>query len=155
MAYFPLFVNLEGKTVLVIGGGTVAARRVNSLLEFGCEIHVVSPELGETMEQLWRQEKVGWTQGIYEKKYLTGRERPVFVLAAANEDVNFQVVKDCREAGLPVNDSAKKEHCDFYFPGLIKDGDVVIGVTTGGSDHKLAAALSAKIRELIRKTLQA
>ena len=46
MAYFPLFVNLEGRRVLVVGGGKIAARRIRTLLEFGCEITVVAPEVG-------------------------------------------------------------------------------------------------------------
>ena len=52
MAYFPLFVNLEGRRVLVVGGGKIAARRIRTLLEFGCEITVVAPEVGEELLEM-------------------------------------------------------------------------------------------------------
>ena len=52
MAYFPLFVNLEGRRVLVVGGGKIAARRIRTLLEFGCEITVVAPEVGEELREM-------------------------------------------------------------------------------------------------------
>ena len=78
----------------------------------------------------------------------------IFVLAAAEASVNAEVVKDCKEMGIPVNNASKKEDCDFYFPGLIKEQDVVIGVTSGGSDHKFVAALTKRIRELVQKTWQ-
>ena len=52
MAYFPLFVKLEGRRVLVVGGGKIAARRIRTLLEFGCEITVVAPEVGEELLEM-------------------------------------------------------------------------------------------------------
>ena len=57
MAYFPLFVDLEGRQVLVVGGGKIAMRRVRTLLEFGCEITVVSPEVCEELREkvLWKK----------------------------------------------------------------------------------------------------
>lgn len=157
MGYFPMFVNLEGKRVLIIGGGSIAARRAGILAEFGCRITVVSPELGDGMQRLLEKGSVSWKQAEYSRKYLSeaGEERPVFVLAAAGEDVNRLAVSHCRKEGIPVNDASRKENCDFYFPGIVKDGDAVIGVTSGGGDHKLAAALSGLVRHFIEETWKA
>ena len=106
MAYFPLFVDLEGRQVLVVGGGKIAMRRVRTLLEFGCEITVVSPEVCEEL-----REKVLWKK----KRYASNRDQ-----------------------------------CDFYFPGIAKDGDTVVGITSGGGDHRLAAKISAAVRQILR-----
>ncbi len=159
MAYFPLFVNLEEKPILVIGGGVIAERRIVSLLEFGCKIVLISPKVTDKLEQLAETGKIIWKNETYSKECLnsfSGYEgnRWTFVLAAALEHVNGDVVCDCKALGIPVNNASKKEDCDFYFPGLIKEKEMVIGVTSGGSDHRFVAALSKKIRELVQKTWQ-
>lgn len=161
MGYFPMFVSLEGKNVLIVGGGRVAARRAGTLSGFGCRITVMSPELGNGMKELLEAGKVCWKQAGYSEEQLFkcllewGGEKPVFVLAAADEEVNRLVVSHCRREGIPVNDSSNKENCDFYFPGIVKEGDAVIGVTSGGGDHRLAAALSGLVRRFIEETWKA
>ena len=150
MAYFPLFINLDGQTVTVIGGGKIAARRVKTLLDFGCEILVIAPEICEEMRGFTKNPAVSWIQESYSGTF--GIHKPVFVLAAATEQVNLQVVEACRMQGIPVNDASKKERCDFYFPGIAKEGNIVVGVTAGGSDHKGAAALTAEIRDWMKET---
>ena len=80
--------------------------------------------------------------------------RPFFVLAAAGAEVNKTVVRDCRSLGIPVNDAAEKENCSFYFPGIARRGEAVAGVTSGGGDHRLAAALSAAVREAVDSVME-
>ena len=156
MAYFPLFVELKEKPVLVVGGGAVAARRIQALTEFGCRITVGSLEITDELLKMAERGLISWKREEYRRNVLEeeGR-RPVFVLAAAPGAVNAQVVRDCKNAGIPVNDASRKENCDFYFPGLIKDGETVVGVTAGGKDHKFAAALSQVIRTFIKETWKA
>ena len=159
MAYFPVFVDLKDKPILVIGGGVIAERRICSLLEFGCKIVVVSPKITEKLEHLNRSGRIRWAKECYSIEWLRNmlpesEQNWIFVLAVAEPSVNTKVVRDCKEMGIPVNNASKKEDCDFYFPGLIKEQDVVIGVTSGGSDHKYVAALTKRIRELVQKTWQ-
>lgn len=170
MAYFPFFVNLEGKRALVIGGGAVAARRVRVLLEFGCEIQVIAPKLGTEMQLLLNEvekekgsssKSLTWICENYHKEvlYIDGNCKEaagyVFVLAAALPEINRQVAEDCHQVGLFVNDASRKENCDFYFPGIIKEEEVVIGVTASGSDHRRVAALTADIRNMLREQKEA
>ena len=151
MAYFPLFVDLEGRQVLVVGGGKIAMRRVRTLLEFGCEITVVSPEVCEVL-----REKVLWKKKRYDETDLESlgnvgeASRFVFVLAAAAPEVNEKIVCDCRKKKIPVNNASNRDQCDFYFPGIAKDGDTVVGITSGGGDHRLAAKISAAVRQILR-----
>lgn len=150
MAYFPMFVELEGRTVLIVGGGRIAARRAKTLSEFGCRIIVVSPEVSRELEEMLSDDGKGvWEKAEYESGFLS-RYQPLFVLAAATAPVNRTVVSDCEKRRIPVNDASRKENCDFYFPGIVKDGEAVIGVTSGGGDHSLAAALTREIRAFIR-----
>ena len=121
MAYFPLFVNLEGRRVLVVGGGKIAARRIRTLLEFGCEITVVAPEVGEELLEMLgpdagtvyaeEERKSGkvtpgscriiWKRKKYEIKDPEAisadpmeTDKFTFVLAAATPDINAQVVRE-------------------------------------------------------------
>ncbi len=176
MAYFPLFVNLEGRRVLVVGGGKIAARRIRTLLEFGCEITVVAPEVGEELlemletdagtvyaEEERKSEKVTpgscriiWKRKKYEIKEpeaisadLMETDKFTFVLAAATPEINAQVVRECRKKNIPVNNASDRDQCDFYFPGIAKDGDTVVGITSGGRDHKLAAKISQAVRNVL------
>lgn len=102
MAYFPLFVDLEGRQVLVVGGGKIAARRVRTLLEFGCEITVISPEVCEEL-----REKVLWKKKRYDETDLESLGNAgeafqfVFVLAAAAPEVNEKIVCDCHKKKDP------------------------------------------------------
>ena len=151
MAYFPLFVNLNDRLVLIVGGGKVAARRAASLSGFGCRIRVVSPEICKELCRLLKNGQIDWLQKKYETGTLLDEGRPAFVLAAGPSGVNEAVVRDCRSLGIPVNDASQKERCDFYFPGLIRQGETVIGVTSGGTDHRLAASLSAVVRDYMKE----
>lgn len=189
MAYFPMFVDLAGKHVLVVGGGVIAARRIRTLLEFGCEITVVSLEVCGDLRELCEEEKgngdvseacVRWKKKMYDVGDLEIEETPesaadvgdlekggrfgsvadvgdhsgknhgfFFVLAAATAPVNNLVVCDCREKKIPVNNASDRDQCDFYFPGIAKKGEAVIGITSGGSDHKKAAKLTGEIRKVL------
>ncbi len=147
-----MFVDLKGRRVLVVGGGKIAARRVRTLLEFGCEITVVSPEVCEELREMLapgtsEQNRIVWKKKNYEIEEL---EAPsTFVLAAATSEINAEVVRDCLKKKIPVNNASDRDQCDFYFPGIAKDGDTVVGITSGGGDHRLAAKISEKIRELL------
>ena len=141
--YFPLFVDLSEKRILVVGAGKIATRRVESLLDFAGSITVAAPEATERIRQLSREKKICWINGIYHKDMT---EEADFVLAATDDDVcNTRIVKDCKARNIPVNACHKKELCDFYFPGIIRRENLVMGITSGGQDHQ-------KIREIREKT---
>ena len=90
MAYFPVFIDLSGREILVVGGGPIAARRIRVLREFGCRILAVAPEAATDIKEMEKEtpEAVRWLQGTYEKTDPLGMDgrpltRPLFVLAAA------------------------------------------------------------------------
>ena len=155
MAYFPLFVDLEGRQVLVVGGGKIAMRRVRTLLEFGCEITVVSPEVCEEL-----REKVLWKKKRYDETDLESlgnvgeASRFVFVLAAAAPEVNEKIVCDCRKKKIPVNNASNRDQCDFYFPGVYMRDEMVVGVTASGLDHKKAKRIREEIQKALEKVLE-
>ena len=143
--WFPLFVDLSGKKVLVVGGGRIALRRVRTLTEFTEKITVVAPQLLPELLELEAEGKIAVLPRPYEP---SDPEGAMLVLAAAgDEDVNEAVRADCARLGIPVNVSSDRRKSDFYFPGVARKGGYVVGVTASGEDHAGAKKLTEAIRE--------
>ena len=138
------------------GGGTVAERRIRSLLDFGAGITVLSPTLTAGLEQLMRDGRIIWKKGLYGKD--SGTDAACFpdsvqlVLSASDDPgVNEAVFSDCRRRGIPVNCADKKEHCDFYFPALVRSEDLVIGISSGGTDHGRVRRAAERLRGFLAR----
>ena len=115
--YFPLFIDLEKKKITVIGAGTIASRRIRTLLNFGAQITVLAPEASEEVRKLAEKGRLVWRKGAYAPGLPGLLEDAVFVLAATDDrEVNEAVRQECRTLGVPVNLSDDREKCDFYFP---------------------------------------
>ena len=132
-AYFPLFIDLTRKKILVAGGGAIALRRVRTLLRFGADIHVIAPELCEEMERLEKEKKITSKHREYRSSDIDGMQ---IVLAATDDRaVNRRIREDCQSAGIMVNVADDRSLCDFYFPSVVMTDDAVIGISGDGSDH--------------------
>lgn len=147
--YFPLFFDLQGRNVRVFGGGTIATRRVQVLLEFGANVSVVSPEMTEELKKLAVQEERLF---LDYRRYDSGELAKGDIVLAATDDeyVDAEIYEECRQKQILINVASDKEKCDFYFPALIREGNLVIGVTAGGEDHRKVAEAAKKIRGLFK-----
>jgi siroheme synthase-like protein len=149
MAYFPFFVELEGKTCLIAGGGMVAYRKALVLKDFGPEITVVGLEMIPEMEQLaaGREKTMTLIRRGFEDKDIQGAD---FVIAAtSDEELNRHISDLCRQQKIPVNVVDVQEECSFIFPALIKEEDIVVGISTGGSSPTIAQYLKKRFKEAI------
>lgn len=150
--YFPLFVDLADKKVLVIGAGTIAARRIHTLSGFTKQITVIAPEACAAVKELAQQGSVR----LLLRPYMEGEipSDTYMVLAATDSQrVNETVSRECRKKGILVNVCSDKALCDFYFPGVIQQAPLVVGVTAGGADHGLARRATEKIRKMCEEDL--
>lgn len=141
---FPLYINLNGRKVLVYGGGKIAARRCRVLSEFGPEITVIAPEICPEIRKI---------PGIIcREERFSAENMPDawMVLAAAGDlEINRAITAAARGRGIPVNNASDQNDCDFHFPAIALRGPLVVGVNAGGQDHKLTARAAAAIRELL------
>lgn len=145
--YFPLFINLKEKEILVFGGGTIATRRIKAMLPYGAIIRVIAPEISEELQRLAEQNENLRLE--YRKYKLSELQKPDFVLAATSDErVNQTIFRECRHKGILVNVASNRELCDFYFPGVVQQGDITIGITANGKNHKKAAEVTEQIRKL-------
>lgn len=150
--WFPLFTNISGRTVAVIGGGKVAQRRIRSLLNFDCRIRVVAREAADEIMNYSAEQRLELRIKAYEPSDLDGAD---YVLAATNDkQLNHEIYKICREGNIPVNVADDKAKSDFYFPGIIRKNGITVGVTAEGKDHGLAKRATRAIADCLDRSLQ-
>ncbi len=147
MAYFPFFMEAEGMDCLIVGGGMVALRKVQVLTEYGASVRVVAPEICAEIREMAGQGDIAVFERSFELQDLEGAG--AVVAATSDEALNRQISGECRRRRIPVNVVDVKEECSFIFPALVKEGDIVVGVSTGGASPAMARLLKQRIREVI------
>jgi precorrin-2 dehydrogenase/sirohydrochlorin ferrochelatase len=146
MSYYPIFLDLRDKNVLVVGGGKVAERKILNLLRYGCRIHVVSPELTSQLEKLIVEEKI---QHIPEQSLNQAMSEAFMVIAATDDAVvNGQIASRAKEKGLLVNAVDQPRDCNFIMPSIVKSGDLQIAISTGGKSPALAKKTRKELQAL-------
>ncbi len=145
MALFPFFIELKDRKCICIGGGRVAARKIETLLEFEADITVVSPALTDTLKNLRLAGKIK----IIARNYMPGDINGVFLAIAATNDreTNRQVYLEAVQNGVLVNVADAPKECTFTFPSIVKREELVLGITASGS----YPAFSKKVRGIVEK----
>ena len=143
--YFPIYLEIKNKKILVIGGGVVAQRKIESLLEAGANVAVVSKDLTQQLREYKKDGKIIVIGRDYEEKLLEN----VFMVIAATDDVelNHRISQDALKKGLLINAVDQPEDCNFIFPSVIKRGDLIVAISTSGK----SPALAKKIREQLEQ----
>ncbi len=147
MTYFPAFLNLEGRSCLVVGGGKVAARKLRLLLKSGAEPVVVAPALASDVARLVAAGRVKHKR----RGFRTGdvRDRALAIAATGIADVDARVSAAARAAGVPVNVVDSVELSTFITPAVIERDPVVIGISSGGAAPVLVRRIRAMIEALL------
>jgi precorrin-2 dehydrogenase/sirohydrochlorin ferrochelatase len=145
--FYPMMVDVEGKRCLVVGGGTVAERKVTRLVESGADIAVVSPTVTARLTTLATAGRVRLRRRPVRPSDLSG----AFLVVVATDDphVNREVAERVRSAGGLVNVADDPEACSFLVPSVIRRGDLTIAISTGGS----SPALAKKLRQRLEQTI--
>ena len=146
-SYYPIFLDLRGKTCVVVGGGPVAERKVRMLLEHGASVTVVSPSLSPGLRELARTGAVRAVEREYRKGDLEG----AFLAIAATGDasVNKAISSEGRKRRALVNVVDGPGDSDFIVPSLVRRGDITVAISTGGR----SPALARKLRTVLDDTL--
>lgn len=144
MSYFPMYVELKDCPCLIAGGGSVAARKVKTLLEFGADITVIAPDLAESIAN---NPDIKAIRRKFCEEDLEGAS--LVVAATGDVAVNHRIAGLCRERRIPVNAVDQKEDCSFIFPSYVKKGEVTAAVTSGGLSPVITQYLKEQIRRLM------
>jgi uroporphyrin-III C-methyltransferase/precorrin-2 dehydrogenase/sirohydrochlorin ferrochelatase len=143
MDFLPLFHNLKGRTVLVVGGGDIALRKARLLSEAGAVLRVVAPEIESQLNELAVQGGgQSWLRG-YSRGDLPGC---VLAIAATDDEpLNAQVSSDAKALGIPVNVVDSPQLCTVIFPAIVDRSPLMIAVSSGGDAPVLARLMRARI----------
>ncbi len=151
MAFFPFFIDLAGKKILIAGGGNVALRKAEKLLPFGADIAAVSPAFCEGFAVLGNV-------CLYCREFRDSDIDGAFAVIAATDDrtLNRHIFELCGAEKILVNTVDDPENCGFYFPALVQAGNVTAGISTGGASPIFARYIKEKVAgALDGKTLAA
>ncbi|MFC4764643.1 siroheme synthase CysG [Dyella koreensis] len=147
MKLYPLFADLKGLPVLVIGGGTVAERKVAALLGAGAKVRVGAPQLHPALARLADEGQVEWLHGGYQPAWLDG----VWLAIAATDDrdLNARVAADATERRLLVNVVDDASLSRFHVPAVVDRSPLIVAISTAGA----APALARRLREMLERLL--
>jgi siroheme synthase-like protein len=145
--FYPVFIDLQDRPVLVVGGGVIAERKVASLLEAGARVTVVSPEVTETLQGQAGSSRIT----LHRRTFISSDVDGACLVVSATDDtaVQVEVASIARAKNIPVNTVDKPELCTFIVPSVLRRGDITIGISTGGKSPSLAAALRSRIDSVL------
>lgn len=145
--YYPIYLDIEDREVLIVGGGEVCARKAATLLRYGAKVRVISPAVSGEVRAMAHDGAIRLLEKRYDSDDLTGC---ALVIASTDDPcVNARVARDSRRKGIPVNVVDVTHLCDFIVPSVIEKGSIQIAISTGGK----SPALSRKLREAIESSL--
>jgi siroheme synthase-like protein len=147
MRYYPVNLDLKDRRVLVVGGGVIAEGKARQLVEAGAAVHIVSPELTESLNELAEQGKIIWRQGVFAESDLEG----AWLVISATDDqaVNEAVARAAAQRSLLCNVVDQTALCNFITPALITRGGIQISISSGGGSPSVAQRVKREIGELI------
>ncbi|MAF06325.1 MAG: uroporphyrinogen-III C-methyltransferase [Acidiferrobacteraceae bacterium] len=147
MDALPIFLKLRNTPALVVGGGSVAERKIDLLLRAGARITVVAPRIGAKVQALFDQHKLDWIEDSFAPDHVT---EVLIVIAATNDAyVNKAVSQEARERNIPVNVVDQPDLCTFTVPSIVDRSPVIVAIGTGGASPVLARMLKARLETLI------
>ncbi|AVX20861.1 MULTISPECIES: bifunctional precorrin-2 dehydrogenase/sirohydrochlorin ferrochelatase [Carboxydocella] len=136
---YPIFLRLDGKKCLVVGGGQVAERKIAGLLQAGAGVLVVSPEVTERIEGWAGAGRVMWYRRLFQPDDV---EQAHLVYAATDDAaVNARIARECQQRKIWVNVVDDPERGDFYLPAVLRRGHLQLAVSTGGQSPVFARKL--------------
>ncbi|MBF1180201.1 MAG: bifunctional precorrin-2 dehydrogenase/sirohydrochlorin ferrochelatase [[Eubacterium] sulci] len=148
MNRFPLCINLEDKNFLVVGSGMIARRKLSAISEFTSNITVISKEGAEGLAR----EGIKVVNKCFDDKDLEGFD--FVITATGSREQDEAIVAACKSRGIPVNAADDREECDFFLPGIIKRGDLVVSVSTSGKSPAYSKHLREQIEEIIPDNIE-
>ena len=147
MGYYPIFVEMEHRRVLLVGGGNVAREKIGKLLDAGADVTVVAPELSPEVREYVESGRVHLLARPYRHGDIEGSE---MVFVATNDGaVNGEIADEARAHGVWVNAADDASNCDFILPSLATRGTIAIATSTAGTSPALARWLRERMEEFL------
>jgi siroheme synthase-like protein len=147
VGYYPVFLEMKQRRCVVIGGGTVAERRVEGLLAAGASVTVISLSITEKLRGLLAQGAIRHLEREHRPGDLTGCE--LALVAMDDPELNAAACREARSRFVWVNSADDPAHCDFILPAVLRRGGLVVAVSTGGESPAVARAIREELDQYI------
>ena len=142
--YYPVFLDLRGRRVVVIGGGAMGEEKVTRLLPYEAQVVVVSPDVTDEVAELADDGTIEWVRRPYRRGDLDGAF--IAIVADTSDDaVNQAVSEEARERNVPLNVADVTDLCTWITPSVARRGEVIVATSTGGA----SPALARRFREIL------
>ncbi len=143
MRYYPVHLDIKNRNCLVVGGGAVGTRKVNTLLACGARVTVVSPDPTQQLKKM----AVEGSIALRERAYRTADLKDMFLVIGATDDekLNLQISEEAEQIGILCNIADRPEACNFILPSVVQRGDLVITISTSGQSPALAKRLRREL----------
>jgi siroheme synthase-like protein len=143
MSLFPIFVKLESRLVVVIGGGSVAEGKIPGVLSAGARVRLIAPSITQQIAEWVRFGKIDWLPKEFAAADLNGAF--LVIAATSTPGVNEAVFREAEARGLLCNAVDDIEHCHFYYGAVVQRGDLQIAISTNGKSPALAQRLRKEL----------
>jgi siroheme synthase-like protein len=143
MKYLPIGLSVQGKKCVVVGGGTIGTRKVDTLLKAGADVYLLSPEASDELRNLAQAGAVTWIREPFDPRHLDGAL--LAVAATDDRDVNGRVGEAARDARVWVCDASSAERSQIIFGALYQGKDVIVAVFSDGEDPSRSRAFRDRI----------
>jgi len=145
--YYPIYLDIENRDVVIIGGGNVCARKAETMMKYGARVTIVSPEFTDEIEKWAEEGCLRLKRKPYDASDLEGAN--IVIASTDIQSVNEQIAADCRARRIPVNVVDVTPLCEFIVPAIIETGAIQIAVSTGGKSPALARTLKEDLQRTI------
>ncbi len=145
VAYYPVCLDVSNRHCVIIGGGEVAARKAQRLVQCGARVTVVSRKLSAEMMGMKEKHTISHIDADYDAAHL--RDAFMVIGATDRNEINESIAGDARSLGIMVNIVDDPEHCDFILPSVMNRGDLSISISTGGKSPALAKKLRLEMEK--------
>jgi len=143
MSLFPMFLKLDGRPCLVVGAGAVAEQKIQGLIEAGAKVQVVAPRATETVRHLADSGALDWQKRTFDVNDLEGKF--LVIVATSARELNESIFREAQQRQILCNVVDDPPHCDFYYPSVVRRGDLQIAISTAGHSPALAQRLRREL----------
>lgn len=143
MNLFPMFLKLEGRRCVVVGAGSVGEPKIRSLLQAGATVRVIAPRATAAVAAWARAEIIAWEERNFGAGDLDGAF--LVIAATSSPEVNEAVFKEAQRRNILCNAVDDPAHCDFFYPAVVRRGQLQLAISTGGRSPALAQRLRKEL----------
>ena len=153
MAYFPMFMDMVGLRVLVVGGGVIATEKLEKLTDFTKEITVIAKEVSPEADQLIKEHCLTLYQRLYRTGDIEGFD--IVIVATDTVELHQAIYEESRPYRILVNSVDNTDYCDFIFPSYLQRGDLTVAFSTSGASPAFAKRIRQHFERIIPESVGA